>query len=404
MFERSKVTHASLKLRRACPFFAKAMQGLPFFATATQDMSCEALAKQEGVCMHKILITSALLLVFGTSAYMSIYGLAAVFAGAGMVAVLMGAGMELGKLLTVIHLHRQWSGLRFFMRSFYMIVIAALVMITSFEILGYLSQSHIQGTRDLTLGRTALIALEHEEQLLAGSIATIDITLAGLPAGFVTKRIRERQAAGYDQMQARLVEIAKERSDLEKQCITNRAYAAPIFAAAGIFGIDATRAASIFILVLVMVLEPLSIGLAVAASSAWACKNEHRTSNVQHRMMNETHASPLATQGMEAAGRVAETAKKTAKAAEAATKTAKAAHKPAEAAHPLTVELGAIQKRHNLKIADMIRITGRKQPETVSGWLDGNPVIPIKAMRLIRRWARHQPSIRIVETGQTKGR
>ena len=145
--------------------------------------------------MHKILITSALLLVFGTSAYMSIYGLAAVFAGAGIVAVLMGAGMELGKLLTVIHLHRQWSGLRYFMRGFYMLVIAALVMITSFEILGYLSQSHVQGTRDITLARTALVALDHEEQLLTGGIETIDITLAGMPETYVTKRIKERQAA-----------------------------------------------------------------------------------------------------------------------------------------------------------------------------------------------------------------
>ena len=182
--------------------------------------------------MHKILITTALLFVFGTSAYMSIYGLAAVFAGAGMVAILMGAGMELGKLLTVIHLHRQWSGLRFFMRGFYMVVITALVMITSFEILGYLSQSHVQGTRDLNAARTALAALDHEEKILTGSIDTLDITLAGLPETFVTKRIREREAAGYGQMQIRLVEISKERSDLKKQCITNRAYAAPIFAAA----------------------------------------------------------------------------------------------------------------------------------------------------------------------------
>lgn len=337
--------------------------------------------------MHKVLITSALLLVFGTSAYMSIYGLAAIFAGAGIVAVLMGAGMELGKLLTVIHLHRQWSGLRFFMRGFYMAVIVALVMITSFEILGYLSQSHVQGTRDLTLGRTALVALEHEEQLLTGSIETIDITLAGLPETFVTKRIRERQAAGYDQMQARLVEIAKERSDLEKQCITNRAYAAPIFAAAGIFGIDATRAASIFILVLVMVLEPLSIGLAVATSSAW----EKKVEGERLKAEGEADSVPRKPHGMPSRSITRKPVQ-----------TAEVLRKPAQAAHPLTVELGEIKKRHNMKIEDIIQVAGRKQPETVKDWLSGSAVIPIKAMRLIRRWAKQNPAIRIVETGQTR--
>ncbi|MDY6789697.1 MAG: hypothetical protein SWH54_00330 [Thermodesulfobacteriota bacterium] len=228
--------------------------------------------------MHKTLITAALLMVFGTSAYMSVYGLAAVFAGAGMVAVLMGAGMELGKLLTVVHLHRKWKGLNFIMRGFYMAVIAALVMITSVEILGYLSQSHVTGTRELSAARTALVALDREEKILSESIKTIDTTLAGLPDTFVTKRIKEREAAGYGRMQVRLVEISKERSDLEKQCITDRAFSAPVFAAAKTFGIDPTRAASIFILVLVLVLEPLSIGLAVATSSAWGCKKEHRTS------------------------------------------------------------------------------------------------------------------------------
>jgi hypothetical protein len=335
--------------------------------------------------MHKILITSALLMVFGTSAYMSIYGLAAVFAGAGMVAILMGAGMELGKLLTVVHLHRKWKNLNLFMRGFYMLVITALVTITSFEILGYLSQSHVMGTRDLSAARTALTALDHEEKILTGSIGTIDITLAGLPETFVTKRIREREAAGYGQMQIRLVEISKERSDLKKQCITNRSYAAPIFAAAGIFGIDATRAASIFILVLVMVLEPLSIGLAVATSSAWGSE--------------KAEGKRQKAEGGGTAGRVAETAGRTCKTAGQTAKSAEAAHETAKAAHPLTVELGAIQKRHNLKTVDIIRITGRKQPETISGWLVGNPTIPIKAMRLIRRWARHQPAIRIVETG-----
>ncbi len=334
--------------------------------------------------MHKILITTALLMVFGTSAYMSIYGLAAVFAGAGMVAVLMGAGMELGKLLTVIHLHRQWNGLRFFMRGFYMVVIAALVMITSFEILGYLSQSHVQGTRDLKSARTALAALDHEEKILTGSIETIDITLAGLPETFVTKRIREREAAGYGQMQIRLVEISKERSDLKKQCITNRAYAAPIFAAAGIFGIDPTRAASIFILVLVMVLEPLSIGLAVATSSAWGSE---KVEGGRLKAEGKADSVPRLPYGLPSRT----TTQKPAQAADVS-------RKPAQAAHPLTVELREIKKRHNLKTEDIIQVAGRKQPATAQDWLNGSPVIPIKAMRLIRRWAKQHPAIRIVET------
>ncbi|MCD4761035.1 hypothetical protein K8R42_04010 [bacterium] len=365
--------------------------------------------------MHKILITSALLLVFGTSAYMSIYGLTAVFAGAGIVVVLMGAGMELGKLLTVIHLHRQWSGMRFYMRGFYMLVITALVMITSFEILGYLSQSHVQGTRDITLSRTALTALEHEEQLLTGSIETIDITLAGLPETYVTKRIKERQAAGYDQMQTRLVEIAKERSDLKKQCITNRAYAAPIFAAAGIFSIDATRAASIFILILVMVLEPLSIGLAIATSAVW-----HKGFKAKELTKNQENCLGQKNDGqkheyMETTSTVGQKCSEHSENAAIAVLDNFDLGKNNNKINPRIVQnssgiaqeiaqeskidrvLSALVKRHNLTPEVIAKITRRKNIQTVKRWMSGNSPIPEKALRTLRVFLKNN-NIRLVKS------
>ncbi len=370
--------------------------------------------------MHKTLITTALLMVFGTSAYMSIYGLAAVFAGAGMVAVLMGAGMELGKLLTVIHLHRQWKGMRFFMRGFYMVVITALVMITSFEILGYLSQSHVQGTRDLSAARTALTALEHEEQLLVGSIETIDITLAGLPETFVTKRIREREAAGYGQMQARLVEIARERSGLEKQRIANRSYAAPIFAAAGIFGIDPSRAASIFILVLVMVLEPLSIGLAVATSSAWQPKF-----NFKKLTKNQGNCPGQIKDGQKRGG-LGATAMFGQKCSEHSENTAiavldnfdlvknngKIDQKIDQNTSGIDQKIDqksqtdrmflALVKRHNLTPEVVAKITGRKNIQTVKRWMSGNSPIPEKALRTLRVFLKKR-TIRLVKSKTNRG-
>ena len=70
-----------------------------------------------------------------------------------------------------------------------------------------------------------------------------------------------------------------------------------------------------------------------------------------------------------------------------------AAKEPANAADPYTIELRKIADRHNLKIEDIARITGRKQAQTVNGWLEGKPVIPIKALRLLRREVAKQPDI-----------
>ena len=219
--------------------------------------------------MHKLLLTLTLVLVFGTSAFVSVSGLSAVFSSAGIVIILMGCGMELGKILTVVHLHRRWKVLHWLSRGFYIMVIVALVLITSCEIMGYLSQNHVRGFLGLKSNHASLDALEQEEMILRDRIATIDNTLAGLPASYVTKRLRERENAGYEGLQVRLTEVINEKADIERQQITDKAYSAPIFATAKIFHIDEIRAASLFILFLVAVLEPLSIGLAVAVSIVW---------------------------------------------------------------------------------------------------------------------------------------
>ena len=135
--------------------------------------------------------------------------------------------------------------------------------------MGYLSQNHVQGFRALESNHASLTALNQEERVLRNRIKTIDKTLSGLPDSYVTKRIRERENAGYDGLQARLTEVINEKANLEKLSINTKAYSAPIFATARIFNINETRAASMFILFLVAVLEPLSIGLAVAVSITW---------------------------------------------------------------------------------------------------------------------------------------
>ncbi len=293
----------------------------------------------------------ALLLVFGTSAYMSIYGLTAVFTGMTVVVVCMGLGMELGKILAVIHLHRNWWTVGWTARLFFVAVIGALTLITSMEVLGFLTQRHAGSTKTLVAADAKITELNKEAEILRSHIAVVDQTLAGLPAGYVTKRFREREAAGYDSMRDRLIEIVQETSELKASKIANAAYSAPIFAASRIFGLDPEKTISIFVLFLVAVLEPLSIGLAVAASSTWRV-----------------------------GGGMGQTA-------------VEMAQKTAKAAHPYTIELKAIAERHNLKTKDIAKITGRKQSETVDGWLDENPLVPIKALRLLRRWTAKQPGI-----------
>jgi len=51
-----------------------------------------------------------------------------------------------------------------------------------------------------------------------------------------------------------------------------------------------------------------------------------------------------------------------------------------------TEELIAIKEFNWLTTERIAQITQRKMVETIDGWLLGDPVIPIKALRLLRKW------------------
>lgn len=290
--------------------------------------------------MYPILVTISLLLVAGSSIYMSVYGLVAVFTSNVPVIICMGLGMEIGKILTVAHLYRNWSNIRRIVRTLYMLIISVLVLLTSIEVIGFLSQSHANATQSLKAVKTNLNGLEKEAAIIREQLSTIDVTLAGLPTSHVTRRITERNLSGYQQKQSRLLEIATQQAELETRLVQDQGASNPIFAAAQILKINETDAIAMLILVLVLVLEPLSIGLTVATSAAW----------MTQKTMPE---------------------------------------KIPQDAHP-NEELITLKKQHNLTVKQLVQITGRKKPKTCEAWLNGTVPVPVKALQAVRAWANSQ--------------
>jgi len=295
--------------------------------------------------MYRFLITISLLLVAGSSGYMSVYGLMAVFASSAKVVVCMGLGMEVGKILIVSYVYRQWRKLNGFQRTLYILIVSFLVFLTSMEVTGFLTQSHVSITRDLQISETTLSSLNKEAAILKEQISIIDNTLAGLPISHVSRRIKQREVSGYDEKQARLLEISKQKAQLEAQIVKDREFAGPIFAVARIMKINATDAIAIFILFLVLVLEPLSIGLTVAVNAAW--------------MPSEIIMSEAKSQSL------------------------------LQVRDPADV-LAAICKEYQLTISKLASITGRKKHKTCEGWLNGTAPVPERALRVVQAWANKQ--------------
>ena len=77
------------------------------------------------------------------AAWYSIIGLMAIFAGATTAIMIMGIVLEIGKLICASWTFTNWKSCPVIMRSYFIIAVVVLMLITSLGIFGFLSRAHI---------------------------------------------------------------------------------------------------------------------------------------------------------------------------------------------------------------------------------------------------------------------
>lgn len=295
--------------------------------------------------MYPILVTISLIMVFGSSAIMSISGLISFFGNNSMIIIFMGIGIEVGKILSISHLYRSWQTTSFFVKVGYILIIFILTLLTSFEVLGFLSQSHQKSTSTNQIIRLKLETLNNEERILNKQINTIDNTLKGLPETYVTKRINERKRNNYSAKQNRLIDIMKRKTDLKNKLISLDDNSNFLSSIAFIIKVKESTIISLFIPFLVMILEPLSLGLTVAVNAAWLGYNKSPSISLNIKK-----------------GENEDTAE----------------------------ELRKLQKDHNLSTAQIAKITNRKKIKTCEEWIQGKIPTPLRAVSDVKTWVEKQ--------------
>ena len=250
-----------------------------------------------------LLLASAVCLS-AVAAYYSIAGLVAIFAAAAVPIIVMGATLELSKLVVCSWLYRNWNTTPRLLKSYFVLAVATLMILTSMGIFGFLSKAHVD--QNLVSGdvvaRLSLIderiKIERENidanrKIITQLDSAVDQTIARTTdavgadraSGLRRSQAKERKAAqeAILSSQAKIDQLNTDKAPIAAQVREVEAEVGPVkYIAALIYGDNPDaglleKAVRIVILMIVFVFDPLAVLMFMAANQDMARMYHKRT-------------------------------------------------------------------------------------------------------------------------------
>lgn len=206
---------------------------------------------------------TAAFLLSAIAGYYSVIGLAAIFMGAFWPVIIMGGSLEFAKLVTASWLYRNWKTAPFLLRTYLVIAVALLMLITSMGIFGFLAKAHIDSTLDAGANAVELKTL-NQQQKIADERLNYLLARAKDPSTASNQLDRQIQNT-----QKELTEINKKRLPLLREENKLVADIGPIKYVADMFfegegSVD--KAVRLVIFIIMLVFDPLAVLLLIAAN------------------------------------------------------------------------------------------------------------------------------------------
>jgi hypothetical protein len=249
--------------------------------------------------------------------YYSVAGLMAIFAAALIPIMIMGIVLEIGKLAATVWLKQNWQRAPRFLKSYLLIAITALMLLTSMGIFGYLSKAHLDQavpTGDVA-AKVALLDekikterdnIETARTALKQMDAQVDARLSRSDDEKGAERavqIRRQQQAERGRLQkdiadaqARIAKLNEERAPIAAELRKVEAEVGPIkYIAALIYGDnpDANLLESAVrwvIIVIVLVFDPLAVILLLASQYSFAWFREQKENPTDEKSIDKEEA------------------------------------------------------------------------------------------------------------------
>jgi hypothetical protein len=253
--------------------------------------------------MFTLLLAFTALLVAGCAAYFSVLGIATLFSGHFWSVVIMAGSLEIGKIVGTSFLYRYWDKTAWFLRTYLLIAIFTLVCITSMGIFGYLSSGYQvnRGKTELIDSKVALVvqqkeSIQNEIEQNNQRIQTLNDArrtqeqrlpsmsrLAAAPVYQDMERAAEEikgLTARNQELQSKVFEKDEEMAGFQNQMYELHDIGTFKFVAEA-FNVELDTVVKFFILVIVLVFDPLAVALILGYNIAVYGRIQ-RKEKVQH--------------------------------------------------------------------------------------------------------------------------
>lgn len=253
----------------------------------------------------KILVGLSAVLIAGTAAYFSVTGLGVLFSGAAVAVMVMAGSLEFAKLVTATYLKQKWVEIKGFNKWYLSFAVAILMLITSAGIFGYLSNAFQQQNLKLDQVEREISVYQNQITKNDGEIAryTTQLTnqqnIRNSQESNLSKQIdKDKSTSRVTQMirtaDKEISSISNRIDELTKQnnvaldsinAIKNnnisieREVGGFRFVAES-FGVELNSVVKFFIILIVIVFDPLAIALVIAFNQLMMNKRKEEDEEV----------------------------------------------------------------------------------------------------------------------------
>lgn len=319
--------------------------------------------------MERIIITISMLLTWGVTTWISVKALVAFIPDCGFIIYILGIALESGKAVFVIYIHRKWKTSNIITKSFYSSVIIILISLTACEVLGFLSNGHLKSSQSNYKIDAELKGINLEKNLLENQIKIIENNLKDFPDGYGSKKLEVRRKSQLDDKIDRLQQLLTRETELSKTQFSKNNLE-PVFATSKLLKVKKETAAPIFIIIIVVVLELLSLGLTIAVSNLWQQK-ETVSGFGNHKLKNDSEKEIKAQLSTDIQNEKDEI---------------QVLNYFNDAGSELYKFFNYLVVKFNLSSDTIMEITEKSKSKTVDSWLNGDSEIPLKELYKIMNY------------------